>query len=199
MRFLRYDGQMRGCFRTLALIVAAVFCGVGVIPGRATTLAPMDFDTQVRSAELIFLGVVSEVENLWVPGREGKTVMTRVTFRPENRYKGEPGQALKLDFLGGTIGDTETVVSSMPRFVRGERCVVFVGANRRAVCPLVGWQRGRKRVIETAPGQVFVELDGTEPAGKMARSTAAGAAPGQSFAGLAEFEGMLRERIAGNR
>ena len=53
---------------------------------------------------------------------------------------------------GGTIGETTMEVVGMPQFHEGQRSILFVSDDVKAVSPLVGFYHGRMRVEKDAYG-----------------------------------------------
>jgi len=113
----------------------------------------------VEDAELIFLGRVEGIEYAFsVPGDgQGGLPHTFVRFHAERVLKGAVADPqFTLRFLGGPAGGGRVLrVSDMPLFDVGEQAVVFSSENGRVICPVVGWQKGRFRVVD---GRIFSEL-----------------------------------------
>jgi hypothetical protein len=124
----------------LATVLAAT------IPLLATTVLSVTFQELVQSADTIFIGEVVGQRPFWEETRDGRSIVTSVQFNVVRVLKGRVGLVTQLDFLGGTIGDVTMEVSGVPRFHVGDRDVLFVGAVRNAVSPLVGFAQGRFRI-----------------------------------------------------
>jgi hypothetical protein len=132
----------------LSLICTLLMAGVA----RSTTVIPPTFEALVSSANTIFVGEVMEVRAVWTPTPQGRAIKTYVTFRVEDVWKGAVGAVTQLEFLGGTIGETTMEVVGMPTFRDGQRSVLFVSPEARAVSPLVGFWHGRMRVEKDPNG-----------------------------------------------
>jgi hypothetical protein len=129
------------------LVLLSVLCSLlmtGV--ARSTTVIPPTLDTLVSGANTIFVGEVINVRAIWVPSPQGRAIVTQVTFRVEDVWKGAAGAVTQLEFMGGTIGDTTMEVVGMPAFHDGQRSVLFVSSQVKAISPLVGFWHGRMRV-----------------------------------------------------
>lgn len=137
----------------VAVAAAGVFGSAG-----ATTLAPLTFGDQVASAEMIFRGRVLAVDAEKRKRGGGEIIVSRVRFETLETYKGEPQAKETLEFLGGRVGDEEMLIEGMPRFAVGDEVVLFVGADRNVVCPVVGWAEGALEVVRSTSGQVEVVL-----------------------------------------
>jgi hypothetical protein len=131
----------------LSLICTLMFAGVA----SSTTVIPPSFDALVSRANTIFVGEVISQDAIWISTPQGRAIKTLVTFRVEEVWKGASGVVTRLEFLGGTIGDTTMDVVGMPTFRVGQRSVLFV-AEGRHVSPLVGFMHGRLRVERDSAG-----------------------------------------------
>ena len=89
--------------RLLLLTMVCTVAAAGV--ARSTTVIPPTFDALVSSAATIFVGEVMNVRSEWETTRNGRTIITLVTFRVEDVWKGDLGAVTQLEFLGGEIGD----------------------------------------------------------------------------------------------
>jgi hypothetical protein len=119
---------------------------------RATTVIPPTFESLVSSANTIFVGEVMNVRAEWIATPQGRAIMTHVTFKVEDVWKGAAGAVTQLDFLGGTIGEMTMEVVGMPVFHDGQRSVLFVSGEAAAVSPLVGFFHGRLRIERDVNG-----------------------------------------------
>jgi hypothetical protein len=137
---------VRNLYRRLPVILpAALILGTGI--ARSTEIIPPTFDELVAKAETIFVGQAVDRRCEWQWSPQGRSIVTLVTFKVERVLKGQSGPQMELEFLGGTIGDVALRVGGMPEFHTGDRDVLFVLANRKAVSPLVGFGYGRFRII----------------------------------------------------
>ena len=139
-------------FRRLSLLTAmCLLAATGV--ARSTTVIPPSFDALVSGANTIFVGEVRNVRAEWETTPSGRAIITLVTFRVEEVWKGNLGAVTQLEFLGGEIGEIGMRVEGMPAFRLGQRDVLFVSGEVRTVSPLVGFMHGRMRVErDTASG-----------------------------------------------
>jgi hypothetical protein len=126
----------------LSLLCTLLMAGVA----RSTTVIPPTFESLVSTANTIFVGEVMNVRAIWTSTRQGRAIVTQVTFKVEDVWKGRIGAVTQLEFLGGTIGETTMEVVGMPVFREGQRSVLFVSPEARSVSPLVGFWHGRMRV-----------------------------------------------------
>lgn len=125
----------------LSLICTLLFAGVA----SSTTVIPPSFDALVSGADRIFVGEVVNQQAIWVSTPQGRAIKTLVDFRVHDVWKGSSGVMTRLEFLGGTIGETTMEVVGMPTFDIGQRSVLFVH-GQRGISPLVGFMHGRLRV-----------------------------------------------------
>jgi hypothetical protein len=135
------------------LLPLSLFCTL-VMAGAAgaTTVIPPTFESLVSDATTIFVGEVMDVRAEWIATPQGRAIMTHVTFKVENVWKGAAGSVTQLDFLGGTIGDMTMEVVGMPIFHEGQRGVLFVSGEAKSASPLVGFFHGRLRIERDVNG-----------------------------------------------
>lgn len=119
-----------------ALSVVALLCRAG--SALATDVLPLSFDDITARAGAIALVETVNVRSDWRTSTQGKHIVTVVTFKVERRLKGQVGQDLQLELLGGVIGCSGMDVDGMPRFQVGDRDVLFLSPNPNSVAPIVG-------------------------------------------------------------
>ncbi len=147
-----------------ALAAGAVLCIVGSAPvARALTVIPRSFDELVARAETVFKGTVVTVNPQWTGEGATRHIVTFVTFRVDETYKGVPAPAQTLRFLGGTVDGTTLEVPDMPTFTVGQRAVLFVTGNGQQYCPLVGAHQGRFHVGRDEAGVERVTTNDGSP------------------------------------
>ena len=187
--------------RLLLLTMVCTVAAAGV--ARSTTVIPPTFDALVSSAATIFVGEVMNVRSEWETTPNGRAIITLVTFRVEDVWKGDLGAVTQLEFLGGEIGDVGMRVEGSPVFRLGQRDVLFVNSIVRAVSPLVGFMHGRMRVErDTVSGVDRVRTFDGRALGSIAQFGPQRAAP--SFASitpmrLTELETAVRARLGAGR
>jgi len=135
------------------LAVGIVFCSA--LPrAHATSAIEMTFADLVAHAEVIAVGTVTDIREQWDAAQ--KVPLTLVTFSDLTVLKGNPGNSMTLEFVGGTMPNgLVMVVSGVPRFAVGEKTVVFSTGNHQDFCPLTGVWQGLLRV--TADPQLGTE------------------------------------------
>ncbi len=144
-----------------ALLLAVGLLAAAAAPLFAANPERLSAKDLVQQADLIIEGVVTDVayRNSDVAGPDDVSLPhTFVTLAIEHTYKGTSaaGQQITLRMEGGPNGAGRVlVVSDVPRFRVGDRDVLFIRENGSSICPLVGWERGRFRVVR---GQVYNDL-----------------------------------------
>jgi len=128
-------------------------------PARATVLDPVTQDDLVRDAELIFQGVVVDIEYRESEVRtkdQERLPHTFVTFQIEDILMGSvaaTSSVVTLRFQGGRDAKGRFLaLGECPLFDVGDRDILFVRRNGNHVCPVVGWRQGRFRIID---GELF--------------------------------------------
>ncbi|HUR60446.1 MAG TPA: hypothetical protein VM029_22175 [Opitutaceae bacterium] len=135
-----------------------LFLGVLAPLARATTVQPPNFPELVGEADAIYRGQVTGVEARRVARPDGgSTIKTFVTVSIDRVLKGTEEKNVTLEFLGGTIGDETLDVGGMPKFIVGEKGILFVQRNGRQFCPLVRLGHGSYRIEkDPASGRDYV-------------------------------------------
>ena len=116
----------------------------------ATTVIPPTFNELVDEAQVVFLGEVAAKRSRWADEPLGRAIITDVTFRVEDVFKGNAPSHVVLEFLGGSIDGYEFRVSEMTDFAIGEREVLFLESRDQRPSPLVGMNYGRFAVTRDA-------------------------------------------------
>ena len=130
--------------------------------GASSQPMPMEFPELVSGANVIVRGSVVDTHAEWISGSDGTGIVTLISFRVERALKGAVGSQIQLEFLGGTIGDTELTVSHVPIFEVGDRAVLFLDTTELFISPIVGSELGVFPII-TSPdgtGDTVVTHDG---------------------------------------
>jgi hypothetical protein len=151
---MRSSRFLRPSLRTGTLLAVTVLV-LGRTPRvTATTILGMDFDAQCAEAERIFVGEVKAVESRRTVANP-RYIETVVTFAVEDVVAGSVPGRVDLRFFGGRVGDEQQSIDGMPEFAVGERYVVFTQADgeRPLVSPVVGFNQGLYRVVETTDAQ----------------------------------------------
>jgi hypothetical protein len=125
---------------TIALVVAS----------RATTVIPPTFEQLVDQADTIFQGTVTNVRSVWSGEGALRHIESYVTFQIEDSLKGTPGQSYTIQILGGTVDGETMEVTDSPKFVVGDRDILFVEHNGEQFVPLVGINHGRFHIKQHA-------------------------------------------------
>ena len=187
--------------RLLLLTMAATVAAAGV--ARSTTVIPPSFDALVAGANTIFVGEVMNLRSEWESTPQGRAIVTFVTFRVEEVWKGSAGAVTQLEFLGGTIGEIGMRVEGAPTFRLGQRDVLFVSNRARAVSPLVGFMYGRMRVErDTVSGIDRVRTHDGRALGSVAQIGPQRAAPALASITpmrLSDLESAVRGRLGAMR
>jgi hypothetical protein len=187
--------------RAAVPLVAAPFVILSLAlarPAPATVVVRPTLDELTAEAAAIFVGEVVEVSVRRLEIRDGPTVVTDVTYRVERTLKGDARTLIRLEFLGGALGEERVWIPGMPRFRPGDRDVLFVSPGGSRLSPLVGFAEGRFRLSrDPRTGEELVSYHDFRPVLDVA---AIGTAAERPRAGralpLASFEREVRDRVA---
>lgn len=112
----------------------------------ATTVISPTFDELVDEAQVVFLGEVAAKRSRWAEEPLGRAIITDITFRVEDVFKGDAPSHVVLEFLGGSLEGYEFRVSELTDFAIGDRDVLFLESREQRPSPLVGMNYGRFNV-----------------------------------------------------
>jgi hypothetical protein len=117
-----------------------------------SVIAPT-FSELVAKAETVARVEVVSQSSQWDTSVSGqKVIHTYVQCRVIKQLKGAEQTTLSLRFLGGQVDGAVMQIPDMPTFVTGRRYIVFVAANGRAFCPLVGVMHGTYSLAADSAG-----------------------------------------------
>jgi hypothetical protein len=163
-----------------------------------TTVVPPTFEQLVSQAEVIFQGAVSDVRSEWAGAGGQRHIVTYVTFRVEEGFKGNAGATYSIRLLGGTVNGETMEVTGTPKFNVGDRDILFVENNGSQFVPLVGISYGRFRVQrEQTTGHDVVMTNDRKPlsdVSQLGRNEPAATA-GKALS-IDEFKGTIRTKLA---
>jgi hypothetical protein len=159
---------------------------------QATSIVPADMGELSHDAVAIVVGRVTAIDARWTAGRRG--IETLVTLEAETYLKGSLGQSVQFVVPGGELGRFRNVVVGAPRFVAGERIVVFLGARGPSIPFVLGFNQGVFRVGDSRDELVTPPV--VLPTGAATRITRGDRS--RRPMRLAEFERTVRE-LAGGR
>ncbi len=129
----------------------------------ALTVVPRSFAELVERADTAFKGTVTVVDPQWAGTGAQRHIVTYVTFRVDETYKGNAVGTRTLRFFGGTVDGVTVEVPDMPHFAVGQVAVLFETGNGRLFCPLVGVHQGRFHVNKDTAGVERITTDDGSP------------------------------------
>lgn len=171
---------------------------IGLAPAAfGTVVVRPTLDELTAEAAAIYIGEVVEVGTHRLDARDGPKVVTDVVFRVERTLKGDPRTLVRLEFLGGTLGETRVWIPGMPRFRPGDRDVLFLSRSAGRLSPLVGLAEGRFRLSrDPRTGEELVSYHDFRPVLDVAAIGASERPRAGRPVSLAGFEREVRDRVA---
>ena len=151
--------RRRQCFLCpLLLLVLSAWSAAGW----ALSMVERTFDELVAHAELIVVGTVAEQSSRWRDPVAQDMIDTFYTLSDLEVLKGSAdGETYVLRMAGGVIPPYSLTVPGAPQLQVGERYVLFIKDNGRAIFPLVGVQQGIYQILNRDSAQPTVAtLDG---------------------------------------
>jgi len=129
----------------MLLAAGALLCA----PARASLLLALDTPTMVAEADTIAVVDVTAARAAW--DARHQRILTTIELDVVESWKGSAAPAARVQVVqpGGTVGDVTMVVHGMPRFLPGERALVFLRGpiDRGGV---VGLAQGKRLVRREA-------------------------------------------------
>ena len=180
--------------RRLALGGAAALLFVGLAaPVAATVVVAKDFAALCNEADLIFVGIVTDVVSRWSDPAT-HSIETLVTFGDLTWLRGGPASTVTLRFGGGEVDGVREEYAGVPHFSLGERRVIFAH-DGAFVSPIVGFDQGALRVVDGADGaHVLGAPSAADARGALHLGAPAGAPP--SPVPLDAFLDRVRQQLA---
>jgi len=170
----------------------------------ATTVDPPNFGDLVKEADVVFDGVVTEIQASWVGAGAARHIESAVTFQVLDTLKGRAATPYVLKVAGGTVGDVRMEIADAPAFATGQRMILFVEKNGSQFIPLVGVMHGQIRVAHDEVTQRDVLRDhndrtlfGVDDLGQTEAQRAAMRAPAIPMAPMTpdSFKAEIRNRL----
>jgi hypothetical protein len=185
--------------RLARFFFAMVLIFLSAAPVLATVAVERSSRDLVHHAEVIVIGTVTDIREQWDAAQQ--VPITLVTFSDLTILKGTVEEEhFELQFLGGrTPEGLLLVIPGMPRFVVGEKNIVFCAGNRQDIFPLVGLSQGRLRVtfdpqrgVETVSDNARAPLVGIQN-GKLLRADPA--THSQEVLSLSTFIHLVQQEL----
>jgi len=171
----------------------------------ATTVVPPTFQQLVAQAEFIVRAEVRALRCEETVHDGQRVIHTYVTLGVLRSLKGNAPDVMELRLLGGTVNGQTLEVAGVPKFVPGEKCLLFIENNGRQFCPLVAIMHGRYRVERRATdGAEVIRRDNGAPLRMTSdvgapmgdfRPALAGAAGADAMT-LADFENSISTELS---
>jgi len=139
----------------LTLLLLIIFIGANSIQVYATTVIKMDFDSIVKSADVIISGKVVEIEAKREinPTTSKYSIYTHVTIELDDKLKGDiKDNFYTIRILGGVIPGEEIgeAMAGAPKFKKGQEVFLFLKNDKTLYSPVIGFSQGRFN-IKTDP------------------------------------------------
>lgn len=183
-------------------ILRSILLAAVALAGAATQALTVDvptFSDLVAKAELIARTEVVGVRSEWRNSPSGQAVIvTVVTVAVEEAFKGSPAQRFEFTQLGGQVGDRSLTIPGLPTWRTGDRDILFIAGNGRAVCPLVGIAHGRYWVVAEGGREYIARQDGAAVtvSGDLAIQGGAAVRGASTPLTVAEFGAAIRAEFA---
>ena len=112
---------MRGSRIVLLVLIAVAFAA---IPASATTLVRQGLDRLTAENEMVVHGRVIDIHSYWNAAHT--LILTDVHVRSSKQLKGARAEDLTFTVMGGTVGETTTLIVGGPDLAPGSEYVLFL-------------------------------------------------------------------------
>lgn len=161
-------GRFSGRF-FLATVGVVLLAHLLVCETASGALIRLDLEKITRKSRHVVCGEVTALKSYWadIP-KLGRVILTDVTIRVDQSWKGSPGKEIIVKVFGGEVGDEFQVCVESPRFSRGEKVLVFVRDWKFGGLWTTGWLQGKLRLVGTptgtqVQGKPHLPIRGTRP------------------------------------
>jgi len=79
-----------------------------------------------QKSSMIIRGQVLSLNSYWKTSSDGNDIVTDITLKVKNRPRGNSGDTVIFQVMGGSVGVKSEIVSSMPKIQVGDETVVFL-------------------------------------------------------------------------
>jgi hypothetical protein len=145
---------MKHGVRTLSALFAVAALALA-LPAGASTFLAVSREELVSRAEAVVLGRVVEVSSFW--NREHTAILTEATFEVEDTVVGVAPTYLTLRTFGGRVGNYIIEAHGFPRFVLGEKLLLFLEPEHDGAHKVLGYLQGQYRVRNDTQGRPIAE------------------------------------------
>jgi hypothetical protein len=126
-------------------LLSLVFGCLLATSGRAATLRAMKLADLTHGADVIFVGTAVNTVSAW--NADHSRIYTRTTFQVEDYLKGQAGETIVIETLGGGVGGIGMRVPGMPTFNPQQKHLLFVKTGRvTGTHRVLGWEQGNFRI-----------------------------------------------------
>lgn len=148
----RYKRHHPGAFLKLpTALCLLVWSGLLASPAGASTFRVMTQAELVQQSQAVVVVRILDVESYW--NDEHTMILTDALLEVEEIVVGRTGATVvRARTFGGEVGGYRVDAQGFPTFPRGERLLVFLGAEKSGVHRIVGYQLGQYRVTKDRTG-----------------------------------------------
>lgn len=181
-------------WRCTAIAFALLFCGLSAWPSaaRATQIPYRSIESLGAESPVVVRGAVRDVRTYWNDTRT--RILTEVTVRVSDRYKGAPAGELRIVQMGGVLDGVRMTVAGALEWSRGDEVVLFLEDSLPGRYRVAGFSQGRFDVRrDPRSGEEFVVQAG------VGQAELTGAAARGEGAGRRSLRDLLTEALPGIR
>jgi len=126
----------------------------GPARARAAVVLPLSVEDLARRADAVVRGVAADTQA--VRSADGKQIFTVTTVQVDLALKGAPPLELEVLTPGGTVGHLTQSVAGAPRFVPGEKVILFLRSLGEGRFRVDGMALGKFEVVSSSGTRTLV-------------------------------------------
>ena len=155
----RRTSKLSAAFSRILAVLLLISCNNAT----ALTSSEYTFDELVAQADQILVGTVSKIHSFWGEGRGSNTIFSDIHLTDLEQVKGEIADAqFTLKVVGGVVGNQAQLYPGLPQFVSGQRYLLFIKGNNRAMLPIAGVSQGVYQIQWNADQQRSIAVPSTQ-------------------------------------
>ena len=146
----KYHNALRLLIPCLLVITLSQFGALRQVS--AAVVLSFSLEQLVQEADLVVLGSCVETTGAW--DADKKVIFTYITLALEECLKGDPCPTpIRIQQLGGKVGEVLMTVTGAPKFYENERVILFLKKSSSNYYHVAGLAQGKYSVIQR--GEAF--------------------------------------------
>ncbi len=138
--------NLKNRFLLILVFVISHFLFLSISDSYGGVVRDVDIEGLVKSSDVIVAGTSLTSYSNW--NSDKSEIYTYTVFEVEETLKGDEGDPLVVESLGGRVDNLVSTVIGAPKFVDGERSVLFLFRRNSGYFGVVGLNLGKFNIFE---------------------------------------------------